>query len=171
MLTLLPPGSYASLGVLLLMLGRWEMPRAKLRRMREGRTRARRQAEQWCGKNGLGRHEPRACLGFAFRMPLDGCSDGAARGEGGAMSKGSAGGNMVARAGGAAAAMADDRESSEAVVLGGRSGGKGQGTDHVSCWAALLVEREKLSTKLLVSAITETTLMLVMQPLRGHVGM
>jgi hypothetical protein len=132
---------------------------------------ARRQAEQWCGKNGLGWHEPRVCLGFAFRMMLDGCSDGVARGEGGAMSKGSAGGNMVARASGVAAVMADDWESSEAVVLGGGSGGKGQGADNVLCWVALLVEREKLSTKLLVSAITETTLMLVMRPLHGHVGM
>ena len=78
---------------------------------------------------------------------------------------------MVARAGGVAAAMADDRESSEAVVLGGGSGGKGRGADNVSCWVVLLVEREKLSTKLLVSAITETTLMLVMRPLRGRAGM
>jgi hypothetical protein len=104
-------------------------------------------------------------------MTSDGCSDGAARGVGGAVSKESAGGNMVARAGRAAAALVDDWESSEAVVLEGGSGSKRRGADNVSCWAALLVEREKLSTELLALVITETILTLVMRPLHGCAGM
>jgi hypothetical protein len=94
---------------------------AKPRWAQEGKVRARRRAKQcWgegkccCGRRCLGRRVPCACLGFDFRMTSGGSGDGAARGEGGAMSKESAGGSVVAHAGGAVAATAGGWELSKA---------------------------------------------------------
>jgi hypothetical protein len=57
---------------------------------------------------------PRASLGFAFCMTLDGCSDGAARGKGGAMCGASSAGSVVAHTNGAAAATMVGWELSKA---------------------------------------------------------
>ena len=63
-----------------------------------------------------------------------------------------------------------------AAVVGGGSSGKGRCADGVSRCAVLLAERglteegEGLSMELLALVITEITLTLAMQPLRGRAG-
>ena len=119
--TLLPPGSYTRLISTLLITGQWVMSQVKPRRVQEGRVKACRQAQRWCERKGrhccgwrrLGRHVPRASLSFTFRMMLDRCGDSAARGEGGAMSKESAGGSVVAYTGRVTVVMAGGWESTQ----------------------------------------------------------
>ncbi len=121
LLKMLPLGSYMRLISTLLILGQWVLSRVKPRQAQEERVKVRRRAEWWCERKGgcccgwrrLSWHVACVCLGFTFRMALDGCGDGAGRGEGGAVRRVSSAGSVVARAGGVAAATMVGQELSE----------------------------------------------------------